>query len=104
MKGFIDLVFEHAGRFYFVDWKSNWLGTDSGSYAPENIATEMARNFYNLQLSIYTVALNRYLQRRFPSYEYEKNFGGAFYFFLRGVDSGMLDKGLFFRCSPLKLW
>src|SRR5947208_12323802 len=66
MTGFIDLVFEHAGRFYFVDWKSNWLGTDSGSYAPENIATEMARNFYNLQLSIYAVALHRYLQRRLP--------------------------------------
>src|SRR5437868_321576 len=92
MKGFIDLVLEREGHFYFVDWKSNWLGTDSGSYAPENIATEMARNFYNLQLSIYAVALHRYLQRRFPSYEYEKNFGGAVYIFLRGVDPGKLGK------------
>ncbi|PYL86340.1 MAG: hypothetical protein DMF23_01285 [Verrucomicrobia bacterium] len=102
MKGFIDLVFEHAGRFYFVDWKSNWLGTDSGSYAPENIATEMARNFYNLQLSIYAVALHRYLQRRLPSYEYERNFGGAFYIFLRGVDPGKLDNGIFFTRPPRK--
>jgi exodeoxyribonuclease V beta subunit len=96
MKGFIDLVFEHERRFYFIDWKSNWLGTDSASYTPENIATEMARNFYNLQLSIYAVALHRYLQRRLPGYEYEKNFGGAFYIFLRGIDPKKPDNGIFF--------
>ena len=28
MNGFIDLTFEHGGRFYFADWKSNWLGPD----------------------------------------------------------------------------
>src|SRR5438046_9347719 len=100
MKGFIDLVFEHEGRFYFVDWKSNWQGTDSGSYAPENIATEMARNFYNLQLSIYAVALHRSLQARLPGYEYEKNFGGAFYIFLRGVDPRRVDNGIFFARPP----
>jgi len=26
LKGFIDLVFEHAGRYYLLDWKSNHLG------------------------------------------------------------------------------
>jgi exodeoxyribonuclease V beta subunit len=100
MKGFIDLVFEREERFYFVDWKSNWLGTDAASYAPENIATEMARNFYNLQLSIYAVAVHRYLQRRLPGYEYEKNFGGAFYIFLRGIDPGKPDNGIFFTRPP----
>jgi exodeoxyribonuclease V beta subunit len=102
MKGFIDLVFEREGRFYFVDWKSNWLGTDPASYAPEKIATEMARNFYNLQLSIYAVALHRYLQRRLPGYEYEKNFGGAFYIFLRGIDPGKPDNGVLFTRPPRK--
>jgi len=102
MKGFIDLVFEHAERFYFIDWKSNWLGTDSASYAPENIATEMAGNFYNLQLSIYAVALNRYLQRRLPGYEYEKNFGGAFYIFLRGIDPSKRNNGIFSSRPPRK--
>ena len=33
LKGFIDLVFEHAGRFYIVDWKSNHLGYSSADYA-----------------------------------------------------------------------
>jgi exodeoxyribonuclease V beta subunit len=102
MKGFIDLVFEHEGRFYFVDWKSNWLGTDSASYAPENIATEMARHFYNLQLGIYAVALHRYLQRRLPDYEYEKNFGGAFYIFLRGIDPSKRNNGIFSTRPPRK--
>lgn len=95
MKGFIDLVFERNGRFYFVDWKSNWLGTDASSYAPESLAAEMTRNFYNLQLSIYAVALHRYLQRRIREYDYEKSFGGAFYVFLRGVDPKKPSNGIF---------
>lgn len=28
-KGFIDLVFQHEGRYYVADYKSNWLGPDS---------------------------------------------------------------------------
>ena len=102
MKGFIDLVFEQAGRFYFVDWKSNWLGTDSSSYAPQNVAAEMARNFYNLQLSIYTVALHRYLRQRLADYDYDKNFGGAFYIFLRGIDPRKPRNGIFFARPPYK--
>ena len=102
MKGFIDLVFEHEGRFYFVDWKSNWLGADSASYTPESVATEMARHFYNLQLGIYAVALHRYLERRLPDYEYEKNFGGAFYIFLRGIDPSKQNNGIFSTRPPRK--
>ena len=26
-KGFIDLTFEHDGRYYVADYKSNWLGS-----------------------------------------------------------------------------
>jgi exodeoxyribonuclease V beta subunit len=102
MKGFIDLVFEWGSRFYFVDWKSNWLGTDVSSYVPQNVAAEMTRNFYNLQLSIYTVALHRYLQQRLPGYDYEKNFGGAFYIFLRGIDPRKPRNGIFFARPPRK--
>ena len=102
MKGFIDLVFEHEGRFYFVDWKSNWLGADSASYTPESVATKMTRYFYNLQLGIYAVALHRYLERRLPDYEYEKNFGGAFYIFLRGIDPSKQNNGIFSTRPPRK--
>ncbi|MEY2492971.1 MAG: exodeoxyribonuclease beta subunit, partial [Verrucomicrobiota bacterium] len=93
MKGFVDLVFEHGGKFYFADWKSNWLGPDASIYTRENLARVMAENFYTLQLSIYAVALHRYLVRRLPDYEYEKNFGGAFYIFLRGNENE--SRGIF---------
>jgi exodeoxyribonuclease V beta subunit len=87
LKGFVDLVFEHDGRFYFLDWKSNWLGADASFYRRENLAAVMVENFYTLQLNIYALALHRFLARRLPGYDYEKNFGGAFYMFLRGVDN-----------------
>jgi exodeoxyribonuclease V beta subunit len=100
MKGFIDLVFERAGRFYFVDWKSNWLGPDASSYGFQNVTAEMAQHFYNLQLSIYTVALHRYLQQRLADYDYEKYFGGTFYIFLRGIDPRKPGNGIFFARPP----
>jgi exodeoxyribonuclease V beta subunit len=44
----------------------------------------MVENFYTVQLSIYALALHRYLARRLSAYDYETHFGGAFYIFLRG--------------------
>jgi exodeoxyribonuclease V beta subunit len=66
------------------------------------VAAEMTRNFYNLQLSIYTLALDRYLQQRLADYDYEENFGGAFYIFLRGVDPTKPGNGIFFARPPHK--
>ena len=86
MKGFIDLVFEFEDKFYLVDWKSNWLGPNLDAYASEAIRAEMSQRFYTLQLSIYTVALHRFLGVRKSDYDYEKHFGGAYYLFLRGID------------------
>lgn len=86
MKGYIDLVFEAGGRFYLVDYKSNWLGSDPAAYRPPHLAEAMAREAYLLQYLIYTVALHRYLRLRVPDYAYERHFGGVFYLFLRGMD------------------
>jgi len=86
VKGFIDLVFRFDGRFYIVDWKSNWLGARTEDYGPMTLAREMAEHFYPLQYHLYTVALHQYLALRLPGYEYEKQFGGVFYLFVRGVD------------------
>jgi exodeoxyribonuclease V beta subunit len=55
-----------------------------------------------LQLGIYAVALHRYLERRLPDYEYEKNFGGAFYIFLRGIDPSKRNNGIFSTRPPRK--
>jgi exodeoxyribonuclease V beta subunit len=94
MKGFIDLVFEYQEKFYLVDWKSNWLGAKPDAYASAAIEAEMARRFYNLQLSIYTVALHRFLRARKPGYDYEQHFGGAFYLFLRGIEPARPEIGV----------
>jgi exodeoxyribonuclease V beta subunit len=97
MNGFIDLVFEHNGRFYFADWKSNWLGPDTSVYTPSAVAAEMQRHFYTLQLSLYSVALHRYLRVRKPGYDFGRHFGGAFYIFLRGIDLARPENGIYFK-------
>jgi exodeoxyribonuclease V beta subunit len=86
MKGFIDLVFEWRGRYYLLDWKSNYLGPAVENYGPEALGRSMEGSYYVLQYHIYAVALHRYLEKRLPGYSYERHFGGAFYVFLRGVD------------------
>lgn len=95
MKGFIDLVFERSGRFYLVDWKSNWLGNRVEDYHADAIGREMAAHHYYLQYHLYTVALDRYLRLRLPGYDYASNFGGVYYLFLRGIDPARPEYGVF---------
>ena len=87
LKGFIDLIFEFQGRFYLADWKSNFLGDDYAGYTPECLRQAMSKSYYIVQYLIYTVALDKYLQKRIKNYSYEKHFGGVYYFFLRGINS-----------------
>jgi exodeoxyribonuclease V beta subunit len=85
MKGYIDMIFEHQGRFYLVDWKSNYLGPAIDCYDQTAILRIMQEEYYLLQSYIYTLALHLYLRLRQPNYCYETDFGGVFYIFLRGV-------------------
>ena len=88
MKGFIDLVFRHAGRWYIVDWKSNWLGTQAVDYALPALEAAMRQHRYDVQLRIYAAALKRALALREPESGWESSFGGVFYLFLRGMGPG----------------
>ena len=94
--GFIDLLFCHEGKYYILDWKSNHLGNQPENYSPDNLARDMERKMYPLQYLIYTVAVNRYLERRIPDYRYEAHFGGALYLFLRGIDNSRPKNGIYF--------
>ena len=85
LKGYIDLVFERDGRFYLVDWKSNYLGAGPADYNRGRLEEVMVRERYSLQYLFYTVALHQYLAQRLTDYSYETHFGGCFYIFLRGV-------------------
>jgi exodeoxyribonuclease V beta subunit len=86
MRGYIDMVFNHRGRFYLVDWKSNYLGGLIEDYHPKSLTKTMNDDYYFLQYHLYTLALHQYLQVCDPEYTYEKKFGGVFYVFLRGVN------------------
>ncbi len=95
LKGFIDLVFEHKGRFYIADWKSNWIGSSAEAYHAQAIEAEMARHHYRLQYHLYCIALHRFLHQRVPGYDCATQFGGVFYIFLRGVDPSQPELGIF---------
>ena len=71
VRGFLDMVFRHGGRYYLVDWKSNHLGNRVGDYCRSALESEIERQLYRLQYLLYTVALNRFLAARDPAYRYD---------------------------------
>ncbi|MEQ9942048.1 exodeoxyribonuclease V subunit beta [Pectobacterium aroidearum] len=99
LKGFIDLVFRWEGRYYLLDYKSNWLGPDASAYTQTAMMQSMAEHRYDLQYQLYTLALHRYLRHRIADYDYERHFGGVFYLFLRGVEESHPGNGIF-ACRP----
>ena len=87
VKGFIDLVFCHQGRYYVVDYKSNHLGDSGQAYSGAAMTAAMLEHRYDLQYVLYTLALHRLLKARLPDYDYQRHMGGVLYLFLRGVDA-----------------
>lgn len=85
LKGFIDLVFEHGGRYYVLDHKSNWLGADDGDYHGTALHAAVLAHRYELQGVLYLVALHRLLGQRLAGYRPERHLGGALCVFWRGV-------------------
>jgi exodeoxyribonuclease V beta subunit len=85
LRGFVDLVFEHEGRFYLVDYKSNDLGDHREDYQRAGLTRAMNEHHYYLQYLLYSLSLHRYLKQRLPGYDYTQHFGGVFYLFLRGI-------------------
>jgi exodeoxyribonuclease V beta subunit len=75
VKGFIDLVFSHRGKYYFVDWKTNWLGVNDGAYGSEALEKAIQDGEYALQAALYAEALQRHLKQPIER---------AFYLFVRG--------------------
>ena len=106
LKGYIDLVLEHEGRHFIVDWKSNHLGDRPQDYAADRLDGVMAEQGYHLQYLLYSVALDRYLRCRIRDYRPERHFGGVLYLFVRGVRPGWVGAngaphGLFFHRPPV---
>ncbi|MBF0278566.1 MAG: exodeoxyribonuclease V subunit beta [SAR324 cluster bacterium] len=88
MKGFLDLVFCFKDRYYILDWKTNHLGMHPEDYAVKRLKANIEAHAYNLQYIIYSLALHKYLRMRLPGYDFHHHFGGVYYFFVRGLQSG----------------
>lgn len=101
LKGFIDLVFEHEGRYWVADYKSNWLGADAQAYTAEALEGALLAHRYDVQYLLYVFALHRLLATRLPDYDYERHVGGAVYLFLRGADAP--TQGVFATRPPRAL-
>ena len=86
LMGFADLVFEHQGRYWVLDYKSNHLGPDDAAYTDSALARSMAEHRYDVQASLYLLALHRLLKARLgATYDPARQLGGAVYLYLRGV-------------------
>lgn len=102
MNGKIDLFFEHGGKYYILDWKSNFLGDRPSDYSKEKIYAAMTESNYHLQYLVYTLAVKKYCKLRVPGFDYDTHFGGVIYLFVRGVRKDK-DQGIFACKLPGKL-
>jgi exodeoxyribonuclease V beta subunit len=103
LKGFIDLVFCFEGRWYIVDYKSNYLGATFEDYSQEKITTAMADHHYFLQYHLYVTALHRYLSYRLDNYDYDTHMGKVYYLFIRGMTPAAAPGFSVFQDRPPKL-
>ena len=97
LTGFMDLVLEIEGRYYVMDYKSNKLPGYNASHLQQAILAHR----YDVQYTLYLLALHRLLKSRLPDYNYEQHMGGALYLFLRGIDQP--GAGLYADCPPQAL-
>ena len=83
--GVVDLVFSHQDKIYFGDWKSDACR----DYQLATLRAKVEDRYAN-QANLYTLALARVLGIENQK-DYERRFGGLYYFFLRGMKPGSPD-------------
>jgi exodeoxyribonuclease V beta subunit len=86
VKGFVDVIFEHEGRVYFGDWKTDRLA----SWDQAAVEAHVAKN-YALQEQLYALALVRMLGIATAA-DYEARFGGTLYLFVRGLPGAIRSR------------
>ncbi|MBI1310521.1 AAA family ATPase [bacterium] len=96
LSGFVDLIVEHDGRWYLIDYKTNQLGPNVEHFGLPALREAMIEHDYLLQLLLYCVALQRHLKRRLPGFNWERDFGGVLYLFVRGfAENAPAESGIF---------
>ena len=81
VQGVVDLVFEHDGRTWFVDWKSDRLARWDAATLDAHVAEH-----YRLQAQLYALGVLRLLAPR-DERDHDARFGGLLYCFVRGMDA-----------------
>ena len=100
LTGAIDLVAQHDGRWFLLDYKSNHLGDTVAHYTMDAMQHAMTEHHYVLQYHLYLVALHRFLRLRQPAYDYDRHVGGIGYLFVRGLDVAHPGAGVFADRPP----
>jgi exodeoxyribonuclease V beta subunit len=96
LNGFVDLVFFWRGQYFIADYKSNHLGDDLASYGAAQLIEEMSDSHYYLQYLLYVCAWHRHMQSRLgDAYDYQRDFGGVLYLFIRGMSLNESNFGVY---------
>jgi exodeoxyribonuclease V beta subunit len=85
IKGYFDVLFEHEGRLWFADWKSDLLAGYDGASLHRAVEER-----YALQARLYAIALRR-LCGVTDEAGFMKRVGGLAYAFVRGMSPGKSD-------------
>ncbi len=98
LKGFIDLVFLHKGKYYIADWKTTVPSGDGvlGDYEAFRLEETMHTHLYDVQARIYIQALVKHLKNLNSRFDYQRDFGGVYYFFVRGMSCHNSTRGVYF--------
>ncbi|MDC7222557.1 MAG: UvrD-helicase domain-containing protein [Spirochaetales bacterium] len=97
LKGFIDLIFLHGDRYYIADWKTTRCAAgEREPYGEESVERIMDDHSYHLQYWIYTAAFYLFMKKSGADFDYDRDCGGIFYFFNRGMAPETPGRGLFF--------
>jgi exodeoxyribonuclease V beta subunit len=81
LQGYIDLIVEHQGKWFIIDYKTNLLP----AYDNAHLEHAMLQAHYILQGRIYWLALHRHLSATLPGYQPAEHLGGIAYLFVRGM-------------------
>ena len=103
LKGYIDMIFMWQGKYYIVDYKSNYLGASAEDYTQMAMHQAMCEHRYDLQYQLYSLALHRYLRSRIANYQYPIHLGGVYYLFIRGMSTQHPQNGVFYTKPDVKL-
>jgi exodeoxyribonuclease V beta subunit len=94
LTGIMDMAAKINGKYYIFDWKSNY---SENGYSLDELERIMLHHQYHLQGRIYAMALIKWLKETLgEDFSYERDFGGACYVFLRGLNGKDGNTGIYF--------